>query len=53
MFKNEKLKTDNVKSEIVVTRSHQFKMSKISIELSETNTGSIIDKQTIKTKNFK
>ena len=50
LFKNKKLKADDVKSENVVTKSNKFRVSKASAKLFEAHTGSIVNKEKIKTK---
>ena len=39
------MKIDHIKSEIIVTRSHKFKVSKVSAKLVETHTVTIVDKE--------
>ena len=50
LFKNKKLKADHLKSEYLVTRSNKFKVSKASAKLFQEHTGSIVNKEKIKTK---
>ena len=52
LFKNKKLKTDHIKSEIVVIGSNTFTVSKASAKLFEAHTGSIVNKEKIRTKNL-